>query len=187
MSHCCIIIIIIIICGSYIDSSCRYKVVGWLTKKFAQPKGAETFFSCHTSSIGVQTDQSVTSSCGVQTDKTVTMTSNAGVRTSKNVMTSVGIQSTVAPDLQSLSVMFAEHCKDKLQLEVSEDFLKLSVSAMTRLKNCHRSNVLYNLAKGVGTERPDQSDSCFPVLRMPMGLVEYITNFFACRDINLVG
>ncbi len=55
---------------------------------------------------------------------------------------------------------------------------------MTRLKNHGRSNVVYNLAKGVGTE---QSDSCFPVCRMPMGLVEYVTNFFSATNINSVG
>ncbi len=64
------------------------------------------------------------------------------------------------------------------------DFLQLSASAMTRLKNHGRSNVVYNLAKGVGTE---QSDSCFPVCRMPMGLVEYVTNFFSATNINSVG
>ena len=38
----------------------------------------------------------------------------------------------------------------------------------------------------MGTECPDQTDSCFPVSRMPMGLVEYIANFFVAEDINMV-
>ena len=93
----------------------------------------------------------------------------------------------VSPDLLALSEMFCDYCKETLHLCVPADFLQLSAAAMTRLQNYGRSNVMYNLAKGVGTERPDQSDSCFPVRRMPMGLVEYVTNFFSATDINSVG
>ncbi len=50
----------------------------------------------------------------------------------------------------------------------------------------NRSNVLYNLAKGVGTNRMDESESRFPVTWMPMGLVEYTTNFFVADDLNAV-
>ena len=39
-------------------------------------------------------------------------------------------------------------------------------------------NVLYELAQGLGTMRPDQSDTCFPMTRMPFGMVEYMTTFF---------
>ena len=42
-------------------------------------------------------------------------------------------------------------------------------------------NVLYNLAKGIGTMRPDQSDSSFSIKQMPLGLVEYIAHFFAAQ------
>ena len=44
--------------------------------------------------------------------------------------------------------------------------------AMANLRHNARSNVLYNLAKGMGTPRADGSDSRFPVKRMPMGLIE---------------
>ena len=46
-----------------------------------------------------------------------------------------------------------------------------------------QSNVVYNWARGVGTERADEVDSCFPVLKMPMGLIEYATNFFIAKQI----
>jgi len=49
--------------------------------------------------------------------------------------------------------------------------------------NYKRSNVLYNLAKGVGTLRGDSSDSRFP---MPMGLVEYAANFFVSDNLQKV-
>ena len=67
-----------------------------------------------------------------------------------------------------------------------DDFLELSVSAMNQTRSSGWSNVLYSLAKGLGTERPDGSDSCFPSRRMPMGLIEYACNFFAQTDINKV-
>ena len=57
---------------------------------------------------------------------------------------------------------------------------------MVRLKKGQQSNVIYNLARGVGTECPDQTDSRFPVSRMPLGLVEYVTDFFVAEDINMV-
>ena len=34
-------------------------------------------------------------------------------------------------------------------------------------------NVLYNLAKGMGTLRDDKEDSRFPIKHMPISLVEY--------------
>ena len=88
--------------------------------------------------------------------------------------------------LESLSAMFSKHCIENLHLEVPNDFLKLSASAMVRLKNNCQTNVVYNLATGVGTGRSDGNDSCFPVTRMPMGLVEYVANFFTITDINQV-
>ncbi len=89
-------------------------------------------------------------------------------------------------DLHAMSVAFSKYCKEKLNTELGEDFLELSASAMSKLKAGNRSNVLYNLAKGVGTNRMDESESRFPVTRMPMGLVEYTTNFFVADDLNAV-
>ena len=50
---------------------------------------------------------------------------------------------------------------------------------MEHLKACGRSNVLYNLAKVLGTKREDNSDTLLPAKRMPMmGLIEHCVNFF---------
>ena len=43
---------------------------------------------------------------------------------------------------------------------------------------CGRSNVVYGLAKAIGTERADKSNSRLPAKRMPMGLLEHIVNFY---------
>jgi hypothetical protein len=45
--------------------------------------------------------------------------------------------------------------------------------------------VLYSLAKGIGTMREDQSDSKFSTKRMPLGLMEYIANFFVAQNLNV--
>ena len=52
-------------------------------------------------------------------------------------------------------------------------FLELAAAAMQHLKSCGRANVLYNLAKAIGTMRDDLSDSLLPANRMPMGLIEH--------------
>lgn len=89
--------------------------------------------------------------------------------------------------LEALSLMaFTQVCEEELGLKVPKNFLLFASSAMVQLAKKHRSNVLYNLAKGIGTMREDQSDSRFPTQRMPMGLVEYTTNFFVANDLNQV-
>ena len=57
---------------------------------------------------------------------------------------------------------------------------------MLQLANNGRTNVLYNLAKGIGTLRQDEEDTRFPVKRMPMGLVEYTAQFFASDNLQQV-
>ena len=80
-----------------------------------------------------------------------------------------------------MSFLFTQFCEKELGLKVPCDFLVLASSAMVRLAEKHRSNILYNLAKGISTMRRDGSDSRFPTQRMPFGLVEYSASFFCCR------
>ena len=60
------------------------------------------------------------------------------------------------------------------------------MQAMLHLKQCDRSNILYSLAKGLGTLKPDGSDSKFPAKRMPAGLLKHMVNFFAADSLSLV-
>lgn len=82
--------------------------------------------------------------------------------------------------------MFSLLCGKELGLVVPEDFLKFAVSAMQQLALNGHSNVLYSLVKGIGTIRKDHSDSCFPIKKMPMGLIEYACNFFVSENMNKV-
>ena len=65
-----------------------------------------------------------------------------------------------------------------LGIVVPDDFISKSISAMQNLRASDRHNILYRLAVGLDTTRPDKSDSLNPTKRMPMGLLEYLTTFF---------
>ena len=69
---------------------------------------------------------------------------------------------------------------------VPDDFLNVVVKGVGHLKRTGRSNVVYLLAKALGTMRADGSDSLLPAKRMPMGLIEHIVNFFTVDAINKV-
>ena len=63
-------------------------------------------------------------------------------------------------------------------MSVPSDYLSLSIKAMRNLKAAGRLNVVYGLAKALGTKRDDQSDTLLPCKRMPMGLIEFCVQFF---------
>ena len=69
-------------------------------------------------------------------------------------------------------------------LLLPSDFLKLVVSAFNHLHQSRRGNVVYLLAKALGTTRPDGSDSLLPTSRIPMGLLEYIVTFFTASSVQ---
>ena len=66
------------------------------------------------------------------------------------------------------------------------DYLELSIAAADNLGKAGRANVLYLLAKALGTQRPDGSDTLLPVRRLPMGLIEHCANFFNATSISQV-
>ena len=88
--------------------------------------------------------------------------------------------------LRTLSRLFSSYMSATSSVSVPDDFLCLAAAAMINLHNSGRSNIVYDLAKGVGTQRQDKSDTRFPMKRMPMGLIEYITQFFAADNLQQV-
>ena len=88
--------------------------------------------------------------------------------------------------LPLLSELFSNCVSALFKCAVPKDFLCLAASAMNQLSIGGRTNVLYNLAKGMGTLRPDSQDPRFPINRMPMGLVEYAAQFFANDNLQQV-
>ena len=71
------------------------------------------------------------------------------------------------------------------QSRVPGDFLNVIVEGVRHPKRSGRSNVIYLLAKALGTMRSDGSDSLLPANRMPMDLIEHV-NFFTDDAINKV-
>jgi len=73
--------------------------------------------------------------------------------------------------------------KSEMCVSVPDDFLSHASNAM--VNNSRRTNVLYNLAKEIGSLKVDGTPR-FPTDRMPMGLIEYVASFNVCDDINQV-
>ena len=147
-------------------NACRFKVCGWLKKRFTSPKDAERFYWSTPDPTTLPDLNRTVSDKEVQTDSPPSQVTDCSI--------------------QSLSLLFSSACKKEYGLDVPEDFLVLSSRGMLHLHLNQRSNVLYTLAKGLGVFREDGSDSRFPVKRMPMGLLEYISNFFIADTINQV-
>ena len=59
--------------------------------------------------------------------------------------------------LHIISSLFKSHLASNLSVNVPDDFLELAAAAMQHLKSCGRANVLYNLAKAIGTMRDDRN------------------------------
>ena len=99
-----------------------------------------------------------------------------------------GQLSGLSPDqaLQLLSAMLTEYCAivGQPHLIPSDDFPRLSLSAMAHLKSSGRSNVVYGFVKCLGTMRPDGSDSLLPAKRMPFGLIQHCVNFFSSASLS---
>lgn len=89
--------------------------------------------------------------------------------------------------LNLLSETFTLHLQQHTHIRVPpSDFIRLTIQGMEHLHKSGRKNVIYLMAKALGTNRPDGSDSLLPTSRMPMGLVEHIVNFFTAISLQQV-
>ena len=167
-----------------VGSACRFKVIGWLKRKFESPREAESHYGISGNQHrSVQTDVSLLHHPGDITSSTC-MTISSGVQT--DFQQHYGEQLISDCSVEYLSSVFTQVCEKELGLKIPKDFLVLASSAMVRLSEKNRSNILYNLAKGISTMRADGLDSRFPTQRMPMGLMEYTASFFVADDLNQV-
>ena len=69
-------------------------------------------------------------------------------------------------------------------LSVSSNFLELSLKATVQLQTSGRSNIIFGLAEGLAIQRDDGSDSLIPTTRTPMGLLEYLINFYQSSKVT---
>ena len=88
--------------------------------------------------------------------------------------------------LEILSLLFSRVLQKCSTPTIPPDFLVLVSDGMQRLHASKWSNVIYLLAKALGTLRSDGSESLMPVNKMPMGLLEYTVNFFTASSIQKV-
>ena len=133
-------------------------MIGWLKKRFSSPAAAEAHFQSPAPSVEKQVDCSVQASVSTVHQQT---------------------QCDYMYTFEDVSKQFVQLVRRIYNVSVPDDFLKLSAQAFYHLKAQQRSNVLHNLAKGLGTVREDGSDCLFPIKRMPMGLLEHMASFFA--------
>ena len=83
--------------------------------------------------------------------------------------------------LQFIGDLFSQYASQHKGLDVPKDFVKLALLGMEQLSATGKKNTIYALCKGLGTQRPDGSDSYFPTSRMPMGLLQHIVQFFVAK------
>ena len=166
---------------NYTGNACRAKVMGSLRKKFSSPKEADTLQL----ELPVIDSQSKDSP-NIFTDSTEVQTEFPCVHhASCETKLSLPVSDNGDEDIAVLSKLFSEELK-KRGVILPDDFLPYCVKAMQQLSKNNRSNVVYNLVKGIGVIRSDNSDSCFPCKRMPMGLLEYMADFFSSKNIQQV-
>lgn len=85
--------------------------------------------------------------------------------------------------MKIVSQLFLKSLNEQGVLDIiPEDFLELVSLSLNNLRQGGRSNIIYSLVKGLGTLREDESDTLFPLKRMPCGLVEYAINFFVASS-----
>ena len=86
-----------------------------------------------------------------------------------------------------LSELYSAYLRQHYNTQaVPSDFLELVARGMQHLHEKGRTNVIYSIAKAVGTMRSDGSDSLLPTARMPMGLIEYAVNFYTVSSVQKV-
>ena len=173
----------------HVGSACRNKVIKWLSVQFKTPADAEAhYFGGAMASVPEETLPSIerltlseTSCASVSTQADLHMD-----HCSTDVITERFKKLSKNEQLEEMSKLFQLYVLGHYSLTVPSDFLELATRAMAQLKHHRRSNVLYNLAKCMGILRQDSGDSWFPMKQMPMGMVEYIANFFVSEDMHHV-
>ena len=175
-------------CNIITGQACRLRVIGRLSHLFATPAAAEVHYHQQKSARlrspvrssrpapqgGGQPSSSAAPDPVVVTD---------AIATFRHTLTPFNLED----QLRVLSALFSELVKAGYNVpDIPLDFLSPAASGMKNLIDGGRLNVIYLLAKAVGTKRADNSDTLLPVRRMPMGLLEYSVAFFTCTAVQQV-
>ena len=155
-----------------LGNACRNKVLNTLRKRFKSPKEAEEYYFPQK----------------VAAPEVLATVAESELSVSQ-ICAAPGLLSSASNHEQQLdliSELFKSYCAVQSDISLPDDFLQLSMLAMKHLRSCGRSNVLYHLAKALGTMRSNQNESLLPARCMPMGLIEHCVNFFCSTSIRQV-
>ena len=154
-----------------VGKACRTKVTVFLAKKFRTPKDADSHYN---------PSATVASTYAGAMDQGQTSDSLTPLQKCMDILSLLDHDQQVTLISELFSSIANTHGSP---LNIPTDFLKLVIDATRHLRSCNRLNVLYLMARGLGTMREDNSDSLIPANRMP---IEYIAQFFNATSIQQV-
>lgn len=154
-----------------IGKACRTKVTVSMLNKFHTPKEAIDHYD------------RLTGATLSASHSGVPLTQSSPLQGCKNLLRGLNSQE----QLHIISVLYSEFINSQEHpSSAPADFLELAFSAVCHLHDCGRSDIIYLMAKGLGTMRLDKSDSLFPAKRMPTGLIEYAAKIFTAHSVQQV-
>ncbi len=162
----------------YIGEACRTQVNRTLSHRFTTPALAEEHFNYFSED---DISESLIESISAMPDS-ASSRQPAYADDFEKILTKLD----PAKQMQIISELFSLLVGQSLIPVPPPDFLELVILGMKRLHSNGRSNVIYLLAKAIGTMRPQGTDSLLPISRMPMGLLDYVVNFYTASSINKV-
>lgn len=168
-------------CCCFIGTACRTRATFALAKHFSSPLEAHEYYTKN-----VVKQQTLPKRVRLHSKSTSTQTE---VNSSGIIDEMISLLLILPEDeqLHAINNVFqVMAARSYPTVVIPNDFVQLCLKSMERLKQVGRYNVVYGLVQGLGTMREDKSDSRFPTLRMPMGLMEYMVSFYSAHSINQV-
>jgi hypothetical protein len=155
------------------SGSCRTRVNRDLKKRFKTPKIAEDYYSSLLISPSESADNHSSGSYFQnQHNSPPSSAVSVTIETVDSLAQLLNNLCQLDPEqhLVSLSEGFAAYCS-RMAVPVPSDFIPLAFKAMQNLQFAKRSNILYYLAKGLGTPTSNGDDSLFPTKGILTGLI----------------
>ena len=167
-----------------------------LKKKYKTLEDAEKDLGVDYFSEGLQFDGSVASSPPPVSSPVFAHSPNTYLR-NPQVDCHGDVIANIAKLLGSMSSKLREDFIQKLLLShlqvefgseyksfVPSDFVRLCCTALKTLHENGKQNIIYHLARGLGTQRADGSGPRLPIDRMPFGLLSYNIQYFSSDTVN---
>lgn len=170
-------IIVPIIMLLFIGNACRTKAIAVLAARFSSPADADRHYNAQHPAVAASASHQVPA--GGRSHPS--LSPSEVFQECKELLSCLQAQE----QLHVLCELFAwfDFSQQEPPLFPS-NFLELAVQGAQHLHRCGRLNVIYLMAKCLGTM--NKSDSLMPARIMPMGLIEYTVNFFSANSIQQV-